>query len=127
MLGLIHPMIYFPLYEKSKLYFKNNWDPDSEALKSRYVVISACSSKALASSFTYPHEVIRARLQDRRSYEQNSNNPVRFIDVVREIRGEGLPAFYAGFLTNLVRIMPHYAIIFVLYEYFSQSFHKLID
>lgn len=127
MLGLIHPMIYFPLYEKSKLYFKNNWDPDSETLKSRYVVISACSSKALASSFTYPHEVIRARLQDRRSYEQNSNNPVRFIDVVREIRGEGLPAFYAGFLTNLVRIMPHYAIIFVLYEYFSQSFHKLID
>ena len=127
MLGLIHPMIYFPLYEKSKLYFKNNWDPDSETLKSRYVVISACSSKALASSFTYPHEVIRARLQDRRSYEQNSNNPVRFIDVVREIRGEGLPAFYAGFLTNLVRIMPHYAIIFVLYEYFSQSFHELID
>jgi len=127
MLGLIHPMIYFPLYEKSKLYFKNNWDPDSENLKSRYVVISACSSKALASSFTYPHEVIRARLQDRRSYEQNSNNPVRFIDVVREIRGEGLPAFYAGFLTNLVRIMPHYAIIFVLYEYFSQSFHELID
>ena len=127
MLGLIHPMIYFPLYEKSKLYFKNNWDPDSETLKSRYVVISACSSKALASSFTYPHEVIRARLQDRRSYEHNSNNPVRFIDVVREIRGEGLPAFYAGFLTNLVRIMPHYAIIFVLYEYFSQSFHKLID
>ena len=127
MLGLIHPMIYFPLYEKSKLYFKNNWDPDSETLKSRYVVISACSSKALASSFTYPHEVIRARLQDRRSYEQNSNNPVRFIDVVREIRGEGLPAFYAGFLTNLVRIMPHYAIIFVLYEYFSQNFHKLID
>ena len=52
---------------------------------------------------------------------------MRFIDVVREIRGEGLPAFYAGFLTNLVRIMPHYAIIFVLYEYFSQNFHKLID
>ena len=126
MLGLIHPMIYFPLYEKSKLYFKNNWDPDSENLKSRYVLISACSSKALASSITYPHEVIRARLQDRRSYEKNSN-PVRFIDVVKEIRGEGLPAFYAGFLTNLVRIMPHYAIIFVLYEYFSQNFHKLID
>ena len=127
MLGLIHPMIYFPLYEKSKIYFKSNWDKDSESLKSRYVLVSACGSKAIASAFTYPHEVIRARLQDRRSYETNSNYPSRFIDVLKEIRGEGVRAFYAGFFTNLMRIMPHYAIIFVLYEYFSQTFHKILD
>ena len=26
MLGVAHPLIYFPLYEKSKIYWKSNWD-----------------------------------------------------------------------------------------------------
>ena len=62
MFGVFHPLIYFPLYEKSKLYFKRNWDPESESLRSRYVVICACGCKAVASACTYPHEVIRARM-----------------------------------------------------------------
>ena len=69
MFGLIHPLIYFPLYEKAKIYLKDNWDSESEHLRSRYVLVSACTSKAVASAITYPHEVIRARMQDRRGYE----------------------------------------------------------
>lgn len=61
MIGVLHPLIYFPLYEKSKLYFKKNFDPDRETLSSRYVFISAIMCKALTSLLTYPHEVIRAR------------------------------------------------------------------
>ena len=30
MVGLMHPIIYFPLYEKSKIYFKQNWDTDNK-------------------------------------------------------------------------------------------------
>ena len=30
MLGVTHPLIYFPLYEKSKIYFKNHWDHDNK-------------------------------------------------------------------------------------------------
>jgi len=43
------------------------------------------------------------------------------------LRREGLKAFYSGYGTNLVRILPHYAIIFVLYEHFSHTFTKYID
>ena len=62
MFGVIHPLIYFPLYEKAKIYFKENWDPESENLSPRYVLISACSMKTISSGLTYPHEVIRARM-----------------------------------------------------------------
>jgi len=36
-------------------------------------------------------------------------------------------AFYNGFFTNLLRILPHYAIVFVLYEQLSYSLSKIID
>ena len=65
MLGLSHPLIYFPLYELSKIYFRDNWDtenPDPENLSSQYVMISAITCKAITSALTYPHEVLRARM-----------------------------------------------------------------
>ena len=83
MFGVIHPIIYFPIYEKSKIYFKNNWDAESKNLQSRYVLVSACGSKAIASALTYPHEVVRARLQDRRAYEVDKNHPARIIAVLK--------------------------------------------
>ena len=64
MLGVTHPLIYFPLYEKAKIYFRRNWDVDNtdpDNLSSRYVLISALVCKALTSACTYPHEILRAR------------------------------------------------------------------
>lgn len=26
MMGIVHPIIFFPVYEKMKIYFKNNYD-----------------------------------------------------------------------------------------------------
>lgn len=77
MLGIMHPLIYFPLYEKAKIYLKQNWDsenPDPNTLSSKYVLISAVLCKAITSAITYPHEVVRARLQDVRGYEQSSES-----------------------------------------------------
>ena len=72
MLGVMHPLIYFPLYEMAKIYFKRHWDvdnPDPDHLSSRFVLISAITCKAATSACTYPHEVVRARMQDARRYE----------------------------------------------------------
>ena len=72
MLGVSHPLIYFPLYEMSKIYFRTYWDtdnPDPENLSSKYVLISAITCKGATSACTYPHEVLRARMQDVRKYE----------------------------------------------------------
>lgn len=77
-----------------------------------YIVVS--------SGIAYPHEVLRSRQQDSRMHEMKSN---RLRDVISEaIKKEGPLALYSGFATNLMRILPHYAIVFVLYEQLSYTF-----
>lgn len=126
MIGVLHPLIYFPLYEKSKIYFLNNVQSDPRApLESKYVFVSAISCKALTSLLTYPHEVIRARQQDHRASE--NNHKPSLARTITQLRAEGFLAFYSGYATNLVRILPHYAITFVLYERFSLYFHSKLD
>lgn len=62
MVGVLHPIIYFPLYEKSKIYFMDNFEPPgTQTLSHRYVLISAVVCKGLTSLLTYPHEVVRSR------------------------------------------------------------------
>ena len=43
------------------------------------------------------------------------------------VKREGPLALYSGFATNLMRILPHYAIVFVLYEQLSYSLSQIID
>jgi hypothetical protein len=62
LMGILHPLIYFPLYETSKVYYKNNFQTDKNApLESKYVFVAAISCKSFTSLITYPHEVVRAR------------------------------------------------------------------
>lgn len=61
MIGVLHPLIYFPLYEKSKIYFHKNFQDERKPLELKYVFVSAITCKALTSLLTYPHEVVRAR------------------------------------------------------------------
>ena len=52
----------------------------------------------------------------------------RLRDVLSEtIRKEGFFSLYSGFTTNLLRILPHYAIVFVLYEHLSYTFSQILD
>jgi hypothetical protein len=74
-LGISHALIYFPLYEKSKLFFRKHFEPPGkDKLSNRYVFASAIFSKSnliyyspifillvISSALTYPHEVLRAR------------------------------------------------------------------
>ena len=62
MIGVIHPIVFFPLYEKLKIYCKNNYDKDSENLRTRYIVACTLTSKIIASAVSYPHEVLRSRM-----------------------------------------------------------------
>jgi hypothetical protein len=79
----------------------------------------------VSSGIAYPHEVLRSRQQDSRAHEIRSN---RLRDVLKEaIKKEGFKTLYSGFGTNLMRILPHYAIVFVLYEHLSYTFSKMLD
>lgn len=129
MVGVLHPIIYFPLYEKSKIYCMEHFEPPgTQTLSHRYVLVSAVICKALTSLLTYPHEVVRSRQQDVRKYEsKGEHNGHKLVSIIKQIKAEGYGTFYSGFVTNLMRITPHYAITFVLYEHFSHTFHKMLD
>lgn len=71
LLGLTHVAVQFPAYEYLKTKFTGQGmgeAPASNDAKSEWVGILSASilSKIMASSATYPHEVIRTRLQTQR-------------------------------------------------------------
>ncbi|KAK5171375.1 uncharacterized protein LTR77_004519 [Saxophila tyrrhenica] len=142
LLGLTHVAIQFPLYE----YFKQKFtglemgavpSQDHQSWTNVAGILSATLlSKVCATSATYPHEVLRTRLQtQQRHLQPESTNGVsgshhsqnmskgralgttdgmryqpRYRGVVRTCRiilqEEGWRAFYNGMGTNMIRAVP---------------------
>lgn len=60
LIGVSHIAVQFPLYERLKVYYRpENGDP----ISSSDILFCSSSSKMIASVATYPHEVLRTRLQ----------------------------------------------------------------
>lgn len=150
LLGLTHVAVQFPTYEFLKTKFTGRGmgaDPDGnqgQEKPTQFLGILAASiiSKVMASSATYPHEVIRTRLQTQRrpmsgseflqgmgvntngsqSGGENSRTPEpKYKGVVRTfktiMREEGWRAFYAGMGTNMMRAVPAATVTMLTYEY----------
>ena len=84
LLGLTHVVIQFPLYEVFKARFTGlgPGGRESDEDRSRHFLGLAASvflSKVVASTATYPHEVVRTRLQtQQRSYPQHAPENLGF-------------------------------------------------
>lgn len=148
LLGLTHVAVQFPTYEFLKKSFTGQGMGEAPAPgeSSHWSGILSASilSKILASSATYPHEVIRTRLQTQRrpvageQYLQGlgvegATNPKQAVDqrpkriepkykgIVRTFRiilqEEGWRAFYAGLGTNMMRAVPAATVTMLTYEY----------
>ncbi|KAL6950887.1 hypothetical protein ACO0QE_000169 [Hanseniaspora vineae] len=120
--GLFHVAIHFPLYEKCKailhvntsaqniLPINDNESPQYSPImssKDQYLgklLLASCVSKMIASAITYPHEILRTRMQVR-----NSQSLVKTIRKIYSTNG-GFKGFYQGFFTNLIRTVPASAI-----------------
>ncbi|KAL7422834.1 hypothetical protein Q5752_002130 [Cryptotrichosporon argae] len=60
LLGISHVAVQFPLYEKAKAWASGD---DTQALTPTSILLCSAFSKMVASLATYPHEVLRTRLQ----------------------------------------------------------------
>ena len=130
LLGLFHVAIHFPVYEELKLRFKcyslKEGDPThSYEIHLPNLIMASSISKMIASSLTYPHEILRTRMQLRpintgRNNSANLQNEVqkKIIPLIKTTyRNEGMRGFYSGFTANLLRTVPASAITLVSFEY----------
>ena len=111
-LGLSHVAIQFPLYE----YLKKKARERHEGTKEDTIDLIGASlgAKLVACVLTYPHEVLRSRLQDRQS-------KYGIVTLVRTmIKKEGVFSLWAGLSVNLVRTVPATISTFLSYEYISR-------
>lgn len=148
LLGLSHVAIQFPLYE----YFKQKFtglemgetpaDATATGVNTVGILAATFLSKVCATSATYPHEVLRTRLQTQhRAHVLHhdggpgavSAKPAAFkphyegiINTFRVIlREEGWRAFYSGMGVNLVRAVPAAMTTMLTFESIKSAIGRL--
>lgn len=157
LLGLTHVAVQFPAYEflRKKFTGEGMGEMTDATQQSNWLGVLSASilSKIMASSATYPHEVIRTRLQTQRrptpgvEYLQglgisestagdqppptkrakNNGPQPKYRGVVMTfrtiLREEGWRAFYAGMGVNMMRAVPAATVTMMTYEYVMKSLH----
>lgn len=114
-LGLSHVAIQFPLYEYLKMIFRGK---DKNEMDESVIELMGASilAKSTASIVTYPHEVVRSRLQDNRYANEG------IIKVIRDIVSkEGIKTLWSGLGFTLIRVIPASVSTFLSYEYINRA------
>jgi solute carrier family 25 folate transporter 32 len=154
LLGLTHVAIQFPLYELFKAKFTGakigEAETDEHRMEHFYGLSAAVFvSKVIASTATYPHEVVRTRLQtQQRSHVQHSSaspgyrasserlklagtsdgmiSALKYRGTIQTCQAilaeEGWRGFYAGLGTNLIRAVPSAMTTILTFEYLKALF-----
>ncbi|KAJ7600850.1 mitochondrial NAD transporter [Mycena floridula] len=126
LLGITHVAVQFPLYEQLKIWSREYQGNSSEPVSSNTILLCSAIAKMTASVATYPHEVVRTRLQTQRRPlidESSSDGMVKahprggIISTTKTlVRNEGWSALYKGLSINLLRTVPNSAVTMLTYE-----------
>lgn len=113
-LGSSETALQFILYERFKAWVSESQGSEDKRPHSIWVLLTAATSKLIAASVTYPHEVVRTRMREGKTSE---NFVVLFRKVLHE---EGWRSLYRGMAAHLMRVVPNTAIVFFTFEVLVQ-------
>ncbi|GBF90258.1 hypothetical protein Rsub_03391 [Raphidocelis subcapitata] len=123
MAGICHVAIQFPLYEAAKVRAAARRGVRPDELDAAELVATSAASKMVASTVTYPHEVIRSYM-----HVSGSGPLAGLSEAVRTIyREDGARGFYRGCGTNLLRTTPAAALTFTSFELIARGMRRLGD
>ena len=114
-LGVTEGATQFMMYQKMKSMARDR----GHAITPLNSFCMAALAKLVASSATYPHEVIRTRLRDRATYATATGAP-KYTGLVHAFktiaREEGVRGLYGGLGPHLIRVVPNAALLFCIVE-----------
>lgn len=119
----VHGLVQFSVYEELKAWHglpeQGGGDMTSGPLavlpRSAGIFIMGAASKVLATAVTYPYQVAKTRMQQRLAVGHSVYGRL-WPTLLHIARTEGVAELYAGFLPNLLRVVPSSALTLSIYE-----------
>ena len=125
--GVSHGAVYFVAYEQLKrrraeqiaglsTSMSTSSGKQKPALSNTDYLLISGLSKVIAGTLTYPHQVIRARMQTYAD-DAGQGGGGRLLDNIAALwRRDGMIGFYKGLGPSLLRVVPSTCVTFLVYE-----------